>query len=165
MPNQPTQEKVMRHYTSDSAEAVSRVVSLALLADGALDNSEIESLARHRVFAKLSITPETLDRVMHEFCNDLMQCARAPNIGQIELDRETIDHLLDDIRSPELQKQALGTILDIVNSDGCLNGGEAILVSEAMNLWGLELQQVTRTEVRPAHRPSPISDSHHRRLS
>jgi hypothetical protein len=76
----------MRHYTTDSAEAMSRVVALALLADGALDHSELESLASHEIHNRLRIAPETLDRVIHEFCNDLLQCARAPNIGQIELD-------------------------------------------------------------------------------
>jgi hypothetical protein len=38
----------MRHYTTDSAEAMSRVVALALLADGALDHSELESLTKSR---------------------------------------------------------------------------------------------------------------------
>lgn len=155
----------MRHYTTDSAEAMSRVVALALLADGALDHSELESLKSREIHDRLHITPETLDRVVHEFCNDLLQCAPAPNIGQIELDRELIDHLLDDIRSPEMQKDALGAILDIVNADGCLNGGEAILISEAMNLWGLELKQVTRTEVRAAHRVSPGIVTPHGMLS
>ena len=145
----------MRHYTTDSAEAISRVVALALLADGALDNREIESLSRQEIFERLRIAPTTLDRVIHEFCDDLLQCARAPNVGQIELDRELVDHLLDDIRSPELQQQALGAIVDIVNADGCLNGGEAIVISEAMSLWGLELQRVTHTLVRPAHTSSP----------
>jgi uncharacterized tellurite resistance protein B-like protein len=76
-----------------------------------------------------------------------------------------IDHLLDDIRSPEMQKQALGAILDIVNADGCLNGGEAILISEAMNLWGLELKQVTRTEVRQTQRSWPLVEIPHSRPS
>mgnify|MGYP000878692373 CR=1 FL=1 len=155
----------MRHYTTDSAEAMSRVVALALLADGALDHSELESLASHEIHNRLRIAPETLDRVIHEFCNDLLQCARAPNIGQIELDREMIDHLLDDIRSPEMQREALGAILDIVNADGCLNGGEAILISEAMNLWGLELKQVTRTEVRQTQRSWPLVEIPQTRLS
>ncbi len=146
----------MRNYPTDSAEALSRVVTLALLADGALDHSELESLKKHDLLGRLSIAPETLDRVMHEFCNDLMQCARAPNVGQIELDHDVIDHLLGDIRSPELQKQALSAMIDIVRADGCLNGGEAILVAQAMRQWGLELQRVTHTEVRAAHRLSPV---------
>lgn len=145
----------MRHYTTDSAEAMSRVVALALLADGALDNREIESLSRDGICDRLHISPETLDRVIHEFCNDLLQCARAPNVGQIELDRDLVDQLLDDIRSPDLQQQALGAIVDITNADGCLTGGEAIVISEAMSLWGLELQRVARTQVRPAQQSSP----------
>jgi len=148
-------EKEMRHYTTDSAEAMSRVVALALLADGALDHREVESLSRHGIFDRLQIAPATFDRVVHEFCDDLLQCARAPNVGQIELDRELVDHLLEDIRSPQLQQQALGAIVDIVNADGCLNGGEAIVISEAMSLWGLELQRVTRTLVRPAQPSQP----------
>jgi hypothetical protein len=146
----------MRTYTTDSAEAMARVIALALLADGALDHSELESLTKRGLDDQINIDPATLDRVIHEFCNDLMQCAPAPNVGQIEFDRELIDHLLDDIRSPELQKKALSAILGIVNADGCLNGGEAILVSEAMNRWGLELKRVTRTEVRAAQPISPM---------
>ncbi|MBP9804010.1 MAG: hypothetical protein KBE22_03760, partial [Candidatus Accumulibacter sp.] len=69
----------MRNYTTDSPEAMSRVVTLALLADGALDRSELDSLEKHDLLGGLNIHPETLDRVMHDFCNDLMQCARAPN--------------------------------------------------------------------------------------
>ena len=85
------------HYTADSAEATARVVALALLADGALDNSEIQALQKHSILDNLRIDPDVFDRVMHEFCNDVLQSARAPNIGQIEIDREVIDHLLDDI--------------------------------------------------------------------
>ncbi|MDS4014395.1 MAG: hypothetical protein RKP46_08570 [Candidatus Accumulibacter sp.] len=145
----------MRHYTTDSPEAMSRIVALALLADGALDPREIESLDRRAILDKLGISHGTLDRITHEFCNDLLQCARSPNVGQIELDRDLVEHLLDDIRAPEKQQQALAAIVEITEADGCLNGGEAILISEAMSRWGLELQHVARTVVRRAQRPLP----------
>jgi uncharacterized tellurite resistance protein B-like protein len=150
----------MRHYTTDSPEAMSRVVALALLADGALDPREIESLDKQTILDKLGISRGTLDRVIHEFCNDLLQCARAPNVGQIELDRDLVGHLLDDLRTPEMQQQALAAMVDIVNADGCLNSGEAILISEAMSRWDLELQHVSRTEVRRA-RHSVAEDREH----
>ena len=149
----------MRHYTTDSPEAMSRIVALALLADGALDPREIESLDKQAILDKLGISHETLDRVTHEFCNDLLQCARAPNVGQIELDHDLVGHLLDDLRTPEKQQQALAAIVDIVNADGCLNSGEAILIAEAMSRWGLELQHVSRTEVRRA--PLEVTDKAH----
>lgn len=155
----------MRTYTTDSPEAMSRVLSLALLADGALDHSELETLRRHDLLGALSIPPETLDRVIHEFCNDVLQCARAPNVGQIELDRELIDHLLGDICSPDLQKKALRVMIDIVKADGCLNGGEAILVAQAMSRWGLELQQLTHIEVRATQPVAAVTSQERRWLS
>ena len=138
----------MRHYTSDSAEAMARVVSLALLADGGLDNSELKTLEQHAILDQLSISADTFDRVLHEFCDDVLISARAPNVGQIEIDCETINGLLADICAPELQKQALRAILDIVGADRCLNGGEAILVSQAMSRWHLELHEVERADRR-----------------
>ena len=146
----------MRNYPIDSTEAMARIVALALLADGALDHSEAEALEKHELRENMGLPAETLERVLHEFCNDLLQTARAPNIGQIELDPQLVDHLLDDIQSPELQKKALAAIVDIVNADGCLNAGEAILISQAMSRWGLELQRVTHLEVREAKHLSPI---------
>lgn len=133
----------MRHYDSDSAEARARFVSLALLADGGLDNSELNLLQKQDLLDRLGITSDTFDRVMHEFCDDVLLSTRAPGFGQIEIDSETIDHLLDDIRSPELQKGTLRALLDIVAADGCLNGGEALLVAQAMRRWGLELHDVS----------------------
>ncbi|MBL8408472.1 MAG: hypothetical protein ABTS16_22760 [Candidatus Accumulibacter phosphatis] len=132
----------MRNYTTDSAEATARLISLALLADGGLDNSELDSLEKHSILDQLGITPDTFDRVMHEFCNDVLQSARSPNIGQIEIDPEVITHLLGDIRSPALQKKVLRAMLDIVNADWCISGAEAVLVSQAMSRWGLELHQL-----------------------
>jgi uncharacterized tellurite resistance protein B-like protein len=155
----------MRNYTTDSAEAMSRVVALALLADGALDHCELASLEKHELYGRLRIDAATLDQVIHEFCNDLMQCARAPNVGQIELDRELIDHLLGDIRSPELQKEALQAIFDIVYADGRLNGGEGILISQAMNLWGLERQPVGPSEIAEGQQVSPLNEHQKRWLS
>jgi len=147
----------MRHYTTDSAEAMSRVVALALLADGALDHCELASLEKHKIYGRLRIDAATLDQVIHEFCNDLMQCARAPNVGQIELDHELIDHLLGDIRSPELQKEALRAIADIVNADGCLNDGEGILLSQARHLWEQDLQQDNPAESAKPQPTSPLA--------
>jgi hypothetical protein len=96
--------------------------------------------------------------VIHEFCNDLMQCARAPNVGQIELDRELIDHLLDDIRSPELQKEALRRDR---RHRQCRRlpqrRRKAILISEAMNLWGQGLQQDDHTVSGKTQPKSPLA--------
>jgi hypothetical protein len=60
-------------------------------------------------------------------------------------------------------------MLDIVNADSCISGGEAILVSQAMHRWGLELHQLPasgeRVDSVPLYRiesqeSPPIEDSH-----
>lgn len=142
----------MRHYPSDSAEAVARVVSLALLADGGLDNSELRTLEQRAILEQLKVGDDTFDRVLHEFCDDVLLTARAPNVGQIELDGDVIDGLLADIGSPALQRQALRAILDIVAADRCLNGGEAVLVSQALSRWQLDLCDVADGEPWPVER-------------
>ena len=58
----------MRSYPIDSAEAMARIVAVALLADGVLDHSEVEALEKHELRNNLGLPAETLERVLHEFC-------------------------------------------------------------------------------------------------
>ncbi|MCX9155416.1 TerB family tellurite resistance protein [Niveibacterium sp. 24ML] len=132
----------MRHYPSDSPEAKARVVALALLADGAIDLNEIAALERHEVVARLGLAHPEFDRVVREFCEDMLVSANRLPSGQVELDEATIDALLDDIRDPLTRKRMLRAVLDIVNADGRLADGEAVLVSHAMQRWDLDLYDV-----------------------
>jgi len=129
----------MRHYTPDSPEAMARIVAIALLADGGLDKSEIESLEKDAVVENLNLSSEAFDKVVQDFCDDLLSTSLRDASGQIGLGRETIDHLLADIQTPELQMRLLRILLDLVNADGRLTPGEATLISQAMTRWGLEL--------------------------
>jgi hypothetical protein len=47
------------------------------------------------------------------------------------------------VKRPVLQKQVLRMMLDIVNADQKLTGGEAVLVAEAMKFWGIDLYEVS----------------------
>ncbi len=129
----------MRHYPSDSPEAMTRVVALALLADGAIDLSELESLKRNDIINRLGLDHASFDKVIHEFCEDMLAYAHRMPSGQFELDPESIEHLLGDIRDPELQKKVLSAMLDIVNADRRFAGGEAALVAQAIKYWKLDL--------------------------
>lgn len=132
----------MRHYPIDSPEAKARVVALALLADGAIDLNEIDALERHEVVARLGLDHACFDRVVREFCEDMLVSANRGPSGQVELDEETIDALLADIHDPLMRKRMLRAVLDIVNADGRLADGEAVLVTHAMQCWGLDLYDV-----------------------
>lgn len=81
--------------------------------------------------------------------------AHRTSSGQLELDQEAITLLLADIRNPQLQKKLLRAMLDVVNADGRLAGGEAVLVSQAMKLWEIDLYEVSHVPTLRSRRLIP----------
>lgn len=132
----------MRHYTPDSPHAAARLLALAILADGGLDVAELRVLDDYEIEGKLGIDKRLFDEVIKDFCFDLAQYSDREFVAQLELDRETIGHLLRDIRNAKTQMELLRMMVDIVNADGSLVGGEAVLIAEAMVVWGLDLHRV-----------------------
>ncbi len=141
----------MRHYPTNSPEALARVVAIAMMADGAIDSSELKSLERHDIIKRIGLDHDRFDQVFYEYYEDLLSCAHRLPSGQFELDAVTIGLLLDEIRDPLLQKKALRAILDIVNADRRLTGGEAGLIAQALKQWGIDLYEVSDTSI-PSHR-------------
>ena len=145
----------MRHYAPDSPEATARIIALTLLADGAIDLSEIESIKRYRIIENLKLSQQLFDEVVHGFCEDVLVVSHRSHSGTIELDQKTVRLLLSDIRNSDLQHKILRAMLDIVNADTKLSGSEAIVVAEAMKLWDIDLRQVARTDRRSSSRVPP----------
>jgi uncharacterized tellurite resistance protein B-like protein len=132
----------MRHYPSDSPEALGRIVALALMADGAIDPSELRLLKNEQTMTRLGLDADNFDRVFYEFCTDMLGTAHRVSSGQLELDTATIDLLLDEVSEPQLRAETLRTMLDIVHADEQLAGNEAVLIARAMERWSLDLHQV-----------------------
>lgn len=145
----------MRHYRPNSPEATARVIALALLADGAIDLSELKALEQDDIVVRLDIDQAGFDRVVQEFCEDMLTYAHRMPLSHIELGAETIADLLDEIRDPSLQRKVLRAMLDIVNADGRLADGEAVLVSQAMKLWSIDLYEVSHLPTMHSRRWSP----------
>ena len=137
----------MRHYAADSPEAMARVVALALMADGAIDPSELRLFERHQIASRLGISHHCFTKVIQQFCEDMEVSALRGTSGQLELAPEAIAELLQDIRNPALQQNLLRAILDIVHADNRLVGSEAVIVSQAMNCWRLDLSGVLERSV------------------
>jgi uncharacterized tellurite resistance protein B-like protein len=133
----------MRHYDTDTPEALARIIAAVILADGGLDKTELRSLENNAALQRLGIGAAQFDRVVHEFCDDMhVSSLRAP-CGQQVLDREAIDRLLSEVRSPPLQISLLAVLLDVVNADARQTPEELTLLSQAMTRWGLELHEVS----------------------
>lgn len=132
----------MRHYPSDSPEAMGRLVALTLMADGAIDASELKQLDHKDTVRRLGLNEASFDKLIHELCDDMLSSAHRTPAGHLELDVKSIDLLLAEVEHPLLQKQVLRMMLDIVNADSELSGGEAVLVAEAMKFWEVDLHEV-----------------------
>ncbi|HEY5761687.1 MAG TPA: TerB family tellurite resistance protein [Rhodocyclaceae bacterium] len=132
----------MRKYSIDSEAATSRILAAALLADGALNKSELDLIDRHYLIDQLGISAETLDRAIHEFCDDMNQYARRDDCGDLDLGRQAIDGILDEIRDRNRQKALLSAIIEIVCADRQVSSGEAALASQAMLRWSISPQDI-----------------------
>ena len=59
----------MRHYPSDSPEAMGRLVALTLMADGAIDASELRQLDHTDTIRRLGLNEASFDKVTSTFCS------------------------------------------------------------------------------------------------
>ena len=133
----------MRSYQTDSSEAMARILALSMLADGGLDQSELKVIANTKILARLGITCTQFQVIIQTLCEDMLQCMRGFDYGKIELDRHVIDQLLSEVNEPHLQKQLLRVILAVVDADGKMSDGEAVLISQALIRWKFDLVDVS----------------------
>ena len=128
----------MRQYLIDSSQAKARIVAAALLADGGIDKSELDVLDRYAIAEQLAMSQDDFDTVVREFYEDMLQYAGRGDGGELELDGDAIDSMLDEIRSSDLRMQLLRSIFEIVYADRRLSAGEAFLASRAMKRWNIQ---------------------------
>ncbi|TVO67153.1 TerB family tellurite resistance protein [Denitromonas ohlonensis] len=126
----------MRSYPNDSAEAAARIVSLAMLVDGGLDPAETAQLKRAGVLEDMGMSAEQFDAVVHDFCNDLLQCSAYWSAGRLHMQPEVIEQLLGEIQRPAHRLRLLGAMLDIISADGRVTRSEADLLTQALRRWG-----------------------------
>ncbi len=144
----------MRRYPSDSPEAMTRVVALALLADGAIDPGELEALKASECCFRLGMDPCRFERIVDEFCDDLLTCGNRKPSGQYDLSAACIGDLLKDISDPRLREQALGMMLDIINADGILANEETALIAQVVDCWKLGYRAVSATRTVAEDKPN-----------
>jgi hypothetical protein len=131
----------MRNYPTDSPEAMARLLTLALVADGSVHRDELDLLEREDLLGRIGIDQDGFDAVYYQFHEDMLACARRLSDGRLVLDAQTVAELLGDISRPALQMQMVRCIHDISHSDGVLTGGETELLGQAMKRWGVDLFQ------------------------
>jgi hypothetical protein len=131
----------MRRYTPDSPQAMARVIALAMLSDGGLDDSEINAVSRSQLLQRVGITTVEFDVVLHDLCTDMQQFLGGVDFWPITIDDGVIEQLLSDIKAPRLQRMAISTMLAVVDANGHFGENEAKVIALALANWRLDLHE------------------------
>jgi uncharacterized tellurite resistance protein B-like protein len=125
----------MRSYPTNSPKAMSRLLALAMIADGRLAPQELKSLHRSGVLGVLRVSEDTFDETAGELCQDLLSTSADREAGMVEIEPDAIDRLLGEVQDPALRAIVLKGMLEIVRADQVIDHRERRLLRRAMNAW------------------------------
>jgi uncharacterized tellurite resistance protein B-like protein len=151
----------MRNYPANSPEAAARILALALVSDGHVSKAEIDTLDSLLAHEQLGLARERLHAVLHTTCEDLLHHGDMAFHGSSQLDRDTLQHLLDELTDPSLRWTVLQLCFAAVGADGHLADGESTVIETALQHWDLPLP-VTELPVSEvvSHGASPRATRH-----
>lgn len=132
----------LRAYDLNSPRAKARLIVLSLLADGRLDDRELEVLDRQGIFAALGLDREDFVQVMYDFCSDVADMLPADQ-GSFHLTPLTLAGLFGEVDEHGECEKLLRLITDVISSDGQLSTAEESLFISALEAWTPLLAKVT----------------------
>lgn len=125
----------MRTYTRNSPEAAARIVTLLLLADGHVSDTELDVLNRSDLSRELGLAPANLQPVLQALCEDLACCAPSGGAFIDCLDDHVLASLLAEVTDADLQCKLLALANTASRADGHLADGEARLLALLQRQW------------------------------
>ena len=125
----------MRNYPTNSPQAMSRLLALAMIADGRIAPQELKSLHRSGVLGALRVSEDTFDETAGELTQDLLASNANRETGMVEIEPILIDRLLDEVHDPALRAMVLKGMLEIVRADSVIDHRERRLLRRALHAW------------------------------
>lgn len=126
----------LRAYSINSPRALARLVVLALLADGQLDEREIDALDRRGILADLGIARSAFVEVLSDFCSDV--AGQLPlSGGGYQLTPNALAGMLDEVSDRTARERLLRHMLVVITSDGHLSESEKSLICRTIEHWQL----------------------------
>jgi len=129
----------LRSYPVNSPHAMARLVVLALLADGQLDERELDVLNRRGALEALGISREDFVQVLYDFCADVARLSESA--AGYRLSPSVLAALFDEIDDPRAKERVMNLIVAVVSSDGRYTEGEQKLFLGALHSWGGSLRK------------------------
>lgn len=124
----------MRSYSSDSPQAVSRLLALTVISDGGGSPPEISATYRLGILDHAGIDEAVFDQVLQELTADLPKTSD----GLVRVDAETIDRCLAEIVRPDLRLQVWRAMWQLAYADDGFAHAELALLQRATSAWGIE---------------------------
>jgi len=126
----------LRAYATNSPRAQARLVVLALLADGQLDEREIDALDRRGILADLGIARSAFVEVLADFCSDV--AGQLPvSGGGYQITAKVLGGMLDEVSDRTVREKLLRHMLALIQSDGHLSDAENKLMCSTIEYWQL----------------------------
>jgi hypothetical protein len=127
----------MQSYPRNSPQAAARIVALAALADGHLCRTELDVLDQHFAYQQLGLTRSELLAVVNTLCEELLAPTSLNWLDVCCVDTRTLQQLLDEIDDPDLRIKVLSLCIALIEANGHVAQGEAIVVGAMVEGWGL----------------------------
>lgn len=124
----------MRSYSSDSPQAVSRLLALTVISDGGGSPPEISATYRLGILDHAGIDEDMFDQVLQELTADLPKTSD----GLVKVDAETIDQCLAEIVRPDLRLRVWKAMWQLAYADDRFAHAELALLQKATSAWGIE---------------------------
>ena len=152
---------MMKHSENQAGAAATRLVTLALLADGESSCFDFRMLERLRAFDLLGLSKEEFVHAAEAYCAELRDAAAQADASlslYLNVDVQRIRGLLAAIQDQARQRELACLIFGIVRADARIHAGESLLLWEALDAWKLRLTDVVtgvasnegrRVELRP----------------
>ena len=132
----------MRTYPRNSPQAAARIVTLAMLADGDVSEVELDALDRSGVHKQLGLHVDDWDAVVHDFRDDLLEATQLTWPDVCQIDPRTLADLMAEIDDPALRLKVLRLCVSVVEADGNVEDGEAIMLGTVVEQWGLHREML-----------------------
>lgn len=134
-PPRPSRHHPLRAYPLGSPRAKARLIALALLADGRLEDGEIDAMERSGAFFRLGISRSDFFEVMADFCADLMRLPEGN--GNAMLTPTMLAGLFAEVDNGKDRTMLLQLIFELAHSDGTISGNEEKLLQHAIENWAV----------------------------
>ena len=93
---------------------------------------------------QLGLSPQALHAVVQDLCEDLLSAASVTWADACTIDPAQQASLLAEVTDPVLQAKVLALCVAVVEADAHVSEGEAIVLGQAVEHWGLQQAMLAR---------------------